>query len=141
MKFETYLHFDGDCEQALKFYEQCFGGKIEALLPYASAPAQDQRVPAEWRNKIMHGRLAIGDAAIMGMDAPPGYFEQPKGFSVSIMLGDPAEAERLFHALEQGGTVRMPIQQTFWATRFGMLTDRFGTPWMINCTQAAERVA
>ena len=141
MKFETYLHFDGDCEQAFKFYEQCFRGKIEAMLTYADAPAQDQRVPAEWRNKVMHSRLVIGDQAILGMDAPPGYSKEPQGFSVAVMLNEPAEGERLFHALEQGGTVRMPIQQTFWATRFGMLTDRFGTPWMISCTQAAERAA
>jgi PhnB protein len=72
----------------------------------------------------------------MGSDAPPGRFEPPKGFSVKIQLTDPAEAERIFRRLEDGGTVTMPIQQTFWATKFGMLVDRFGTPWMVNCQPA-----
>ncbi len=140
MQFETYLHFDGDCEDAFKFYQQCFGGKIEAMLPHAGSPVECS-VPAEWRNKIMHARLIIGDAALMGCDAPPNHFETPKGFSVALHISDPAEAERIFQALEKGGKVRMPLQQTFWAARFGMVVDRFGTPWMINCTQAAERAA
>ena len=69
----------------------------------------------------------------MGFDAPPGRYEAPKGFSVSIGIADPVEAERIFHALAENGTVRMPIQKTFWSARFGMLVDRFGIPWMINC--------
>ena len=77
----------------------------------------------------------------MGSDCPPDRYQQPKGFSVSLINNDPGEAERLFHALEEGGKVEMPIQKTFWATRFGMLVDRFGVPWMINCTQAAEHAA
>jgi len=77
----------------------------------------------------------------MGSDAPLDRFEEPKGFSVSLLIDDPAEAERLFHALVEGGKVKMPIQQTFWAERFGMLVDRFGIPWMINCMRAVERAA
>jgi PhnB protein len=73
----------------------------------------------------------------MGSDSPPEYFEQPKGMYVSLQIDDPAEAERIFHALAEGGAVRMPIEETFWATRFGMVVDRFGTPWMINCEKAA----
>jgi len=73
----------------------------------------------------------------MGSDAPPGRYEEPKGFSVSVQIKDPAEAERIFQALAENGKVQMPIQQTFWAARFGMLMDQFGIPWMINCEQAS----
>ena len=140
MQLNAYLLFKGNCEEAFKFYEECLGGKIEAMIPHAGTPAE-QHVSAEWRDKIMHARLAVGDAVLMGSDAPLDRFEEPKGFSVSLQINDPAEAERLFHALEEGGKVRMPLQQTFWAARFGMLVDRFGVPWMINCMQAAERSA
>jgi PhnB protein len=95
------------------------------------------KTPPEWHNKIMHVGLMIGDQELMGSDNPPGYSETPQGFSVSIGVDDPAEAERIFHTLAENGTVKMPFQQTFWAYRFGMLVDQFGVPWMINCEQAA----
>ena len=117
---------------AFKFYEQCLGGKIEAMMPHAGTPAEEH-VPVEWRDKIMHARLAVGDGVLMGSDAPPERYEKPRGFSVSLQIKDPAQADRAFHALAEGGAVQMPIQPTFWAARFGMLVDRFGTPWMINC--------
>jgi PhnB protein len=140
MKLNAYLLFNGNCEEAFKFYEKCFGGKIVAMLTHAGTPAA-QHVPPEWRNKILHARLDVGDQMLLASDCPPESYHMPKGFSVSLMIDDPAEADRLFHALEEGGKVEMPIQKTFWAARFGMLVDRFGTPWMINCTQAAERAA
>ena len=136
MQLNPILTFNGRCEEAFKFYEQCLGGKIESMFPHAGTPAEEH-VPPEWRNKIMHARLRVGDQLLMGSDAPPGMFEQPKGFSVAIQLKDPVQAERVFHALAEGGTVRMPIQQTFWAARFGMLVDKFGIPWMINCEPAS----
>lgn len=140
MQLNAYLLFKGNCEEAFKFYEKCLGGTIKAMIPHAGTPAE-QHVSAEWRNKIMHARLVVGDAVLMGSDAPLDRSEEPKGFSVSVTIDDPSEAERLFHALEEGGIVKMPIQQTFWSPRFGMLVDRFGIPWMINCAQAAERAA
>jgi len=86
--------------------------------------------------EILHARLMIGDKAVMGSDAPPERYENPQGFSVALGIDGPAEAERIFHVLAENGTVTMPIQQTFWAARFGMLVDRFGIPWMVNCEQA-----
>jgi PhnB protein len=80
--------------------------------------------------------LTVGDEALMGSDAPPDRFESMKGFSVTLSVQNPQEAERIFNALAEGGTVRMPIGETFWALRFGMLVDQFGTPWMINCERA-----
>jgi PhnB protein len=132
MQLNPYLTFNGQCETAFKFYERSLGGKIEAMLPHAGTPVE-QHVPAEWRSKILHARLIVGDQALMGSDAPPERYEQPKGFSVSLQTKDPAEAERIFSALATNGTVRMPLQKTFWAARFGMLVDQFGIPWMINC--------
>ena len=106
------------------------------MMPHEGTPVAEH-VPAEWRNKILHARLTVGDQVMMGSDAPPGRYEEPKGFSVSVQIKDPAEAERIFQALAENGKVQMPIQQTFWAARFGMLMDQFGIPWMINCEQAS----
>jgi PhnB protein len=132
MQLTPYLTFNGQCEEAFRFYEQCLGGRIEAMMPHEGTPAAEH-VPAEWRNKILHARLVVGDAVLMASDAPPDRYEKPKGMSVSLGLTDAAQAERIFQALSEGGMVQMPLQQTFWAARFGMVVDRFGTPWMINC--------
>jgi PhnB protein len=136
MQVNPYLEFNGQCEEAFKFYERCFGGKIEMMLTHADSPMADQ-VPAEWRNSIMHARLAVGGQVLMGSDMPPQHYKELQGISVSLGIDDPAEAERIFHALEEKGKVRMPLQQTFWAFRFGMVVDRYGIPWMINCEKAA----
>ena len=136
MQLNPYLLFNGQCEAAFKFYEKILGGKIVAMMSHEGTPAAEH-VPPDWRKKIMHARLSIGDVLLMGSDAPPDRYEPMKGFSVTIGVTDPREAERIFHALAENGTVRMPIEKTFWAVRFGMLVDQFGTPWMINCEQAA----
>jgi len=136
MKLNSYLTFNGQCEAAFKFYEQCLGGKIVAMVTHVGTPAEEQ-VPAEWRNKILHARLIVGDEVLMGSDAPPDRYEESKGFSVTVGIDDPTDAERIFDALAKNGTVKMPIQKTFWAVRFGMLVDQFGIPWMVNCEQTA----
>ena len=135
MQLNPYLTFKGQCEAAFKFYEKVLGGKIEAM-PYEGSPMVDQ-VPPEWRSKIMHAQLRIGDEILMGSDAPPDRYQEMKGIWVTLGIDDRREAERVFQALSENGTVRMPIQKTFWAARFGMLVDQFGTPWMINCEQPA----
>jgi PhnB protein len=134
MQMNPYLTFNGHCEAAFKFYAKVLGGNIEAMMPHAGTP-MEQHVAPEWRSKIMHARLRFGDEVLMGSDAPPDRCQPMQGFSVSLGIDDPAEAERVFHALSEQGTVQMPIQETFWALRFGMLVDQFGTPWMINCEQ------
>jgi len=138
MKFSPYLMFNGDCEQAFQFYQQCLGGKLE-LLRYSDGPEEMcAQLPAEWRDKVMHACLTVGDEMLMASDAPPGEQEPIKGFSVTIGIDDPDEAERAFNALAEGGNVRMSMQQTFWSLRFGMLVDRFGVPWMVNCTRQPQ---
>lgn len=136
MRLNPYLLFNGNCEAAFKFYEQLLHGKIEAIMTYAGAPAE-RGVPAEWRDKIMHARLVMGEAVLMGSDAPPERFEKAGGFFVSLNVDDPADGARIFDGLSTDGEVRMPFQQTFWAFRFGMLVDRFGIPWMIDCEKSA----
>lgn len=135
MRLNPYLTFDGQCEAAFRFYEQCLGGRIEVMIPYKGTPAAEH-APPEWQDKVLHARLIVDGDVLMGSDAPPGRYEETKGISVTLQFKDPAEAERIFHALAEGATVGMPIQETFWAARFGMLVDRFGTPWMINCEPA-----
>eukprot|EP00898_Chlorokybus_atmophyticus_P002353 jgi/Chlat1/3118/Chrsp21S03351 len=131
MKIVAYLRFAGDCAAAFKFYERCLGGKA-TLTTHKSAPA-DTQVPPEWESKIMHATLIIGnDTVLMGADAPPSYYKKPQGFCVNLSVDKAEEAEKLFQALSEGGNVTMPLAPTFWAQRFGMFTDRFGIPWMVN---------
>jgi PhnB protein len=124
------LSFDGQCEAAFKLYERCLNGKISFMLTWADSPmAKD--APPEWGSKIWHATLVIGNFRLQGSDPAPGSHEFPKGFVLSL---DPIgqDAERVFAELAEGGIVRMPLQETFWAHRFGELTDRFGIPWAIN---------
>ncbi len=127
----TYLNFPGTCEEAFKTYEKLLGGKIGMIMRFSEAPGMP--IDPGFEDKIMHIRMSLGDTALMGSDAPPSRYKQPQGFSVSVSTDDPAGAERIFAGLAQGGSVDMPIQETFWAKRFGMCTDGFGIAWMINC--------
>jgi PhnB protein len=136
MQLNPHLTFNGQCEAAFKFYQECLGGRIQTMMTYGESPMADQ-VPSEWRDKIIHATLIVGETTLMGGDSPSDRYEEPRGFSISININDPAEAERIFHALAENGTVTMPLQQTFWTVRFGMLVDRFGVPWMVNCERAA----
>ena len=140
MRLSTYLFFKGQCEAAFKYYEKCLGGKIEAMMTHEGTPAAEQ-VPPEWRKKILHARMTVGKDVLMASDAPPGRQQQPQGFSVSLEVNDPKEAERIFHALADKGQIRMPIQETLWAQRFGMLVDQFDIPWMISCSKPMSSAA
>jgi PhnB protein len=139
MKITPYLNFNGQCEEAFGVYEQVLGGKVVAKFTFGDSPMA-KRYP-DMAKKIMHARLEIGDQIILGCDAPAEYFQQPQGASVMLDLDDTVEAERVFRELAEGGTVKMPIQETFWAKRFGSIVDRFGTPWMINVSQPAYAAA
>jgi PhnB protein len=136
MQTNPYLLFTGECEAAFKFYATHLGGKIISLMKHAGSPAECQ-VPAEWSDKILHGQIDLGGIVVMASDAPPGHQEKPQGFRLSLGFTQPAEAERVFATLSDGGKVEMPIAKTFFAERFGMVTDRFGVPWMVNCEQPA----
>jgi PhnB protein len=130
MELRAHVAFNGNCEEAFKFYEQHLGGKIAVLMRYEGTPATAM-MPAGWNNKIIHGRIAIGDSLLMGADAPPDRYEAPKGVTMSLGVTSDKDAERLFAALSEKGTVQMPLQETFFASRFGMLVDKFGVSWMV----------
>jgi PhnB protein len=132
MQLNPYLTFNGQCEAAFKYYEKVLGGKIERMTPYEGSPAEGH-APPEWGSKILHAQLSIDNSVLMGSDAQPDHYEEAKGISVTLNLSNAADAERIFQALAINGKVKMPIQETFWAERFGMLTDQFGIPWMVNC--------
>lgn len=134
MKINAYLMFDGQCEVAFNFYAQCLGGKLE-LMRFAEAPDNAcGELPAEYQQRIMHACLTLGDQLLMASDsAPPYVYEGIKGCSIALNVDSVAEGERLFAALAEQGQVQMPMQATFWAAGFGMLVDRFGVSWMVNC--------
>jgi len=138
MKLTPHLSFSGQCADAFKFYERVLGGKLMMLMNYGESPMADQ-VPPDWHNRIVHASLLVDDSALlMGGDAPPDRDGKTTGFCINIGVENPEKAARIFEALAEGGTVQMPLQETFWTVSFGMLTDRFGIPWMINCEQVPE---
>jgi PhnB protein len=139
MQVNPYLSFDGQCEAAFKFYEQCLGGTLGQIFRYGGSAMADD-VPADWQTKVMHGSVTVGGQELMGGDVVPERYEAPTGFSLSIQVSSTADAERVFHELAGGGRIVMPLEKTFWAARFGMLVDRFGIPWMINCDEANQSV-
>jgi PhnB protein len=134
MNINPYIHFHGNCADAFRFYQKCLGGEL-GMMTWGETPNSEQ-VDAAWRDKITHAQLTTEGAVIMGADAPPGMQHPLGGFAVTINVQEPAQAEKLFTALAQGGNINMPLQQTFWAKSFGMLVDKFGVPWMVNCLDA-----
>jgi PhnB protein len=130
VKLTTYLRFNGTCEAAFARYAEIFGGTVEELVRHGDSPI-GRRMAPDRRNAILHARLAIGDQVLMGSDAPPDIHRPASGFYVAVAFDVPAEAERVFAALADGGQVRMELQQTYWAGRFGLVVDRFGVPWMM----------
>lgn len=133
MKVNPYLVFNGNCAEAMNFYKSVLGGKLD-LMKFGGTPAAEH-VPASSHEKIMHSCLSFGDHCVMASDSMPGQPIDMKGMSVALHYDKPQDAERVFQALSEKGNVTMPIGETFWAQRFGMLIDRYGTPWMINCSK------
>ncbi len=139
MKVTPYLNFNGKCEEAFKTYERVLGGKISGMFYFGDSPMA-AKYP-ELAKKVMHARLDIGDQILLGSDVPPEYLEKAQGFAVCLEAKDVDSAERIFRELSEGGDVKMPIQETFWAKRYGHFIDRFGTPWMINVSLPMEAAA
>jgi PhnB protein len=132
VQISPYLSFKGQCEAAFTFYAQSLGGQLGPLFRYGGSPMANS-VPDDWQDKVMHGSVTVGEHVLMGGDVAPPLYGEPQGFSLSLQITSVAEAERVFHALCEDGRVTMPLQETFWAARFGMVVDRFGIPWLINC--------
>lgn len=151
MQLNAYLNFNGNCVEALKYYERHLGGRIEHSMTWGEAPQPEAgadpgcgdmpNLPAGWQSKIMHARMTLGDGIIMASDVPPHMYKPAGGIEMTLNVDDPKEAERLFKALSDGGDVKMPLMETFWAEKFGSLTDRFGIPWLINCEGRMKQAA
>ena len=140
MQLSPYLSFKGDCEAAFKFYEQNLGARLGSIFRYGGSPMASD-VPPDWSDKIMHGSLTLGGLVLMGGDVAPAGYVAPQGFSLSLQIKSASEAERIFSTLAEDGQPVVPLAKTFWAERFGMVVDRFGIPWMINCEGTETRVA
>ncbi len=131
-QIHAYLSFDGNCAEAMRFYERVLKGQLKALLKNSETPAAEH-VPPAAADRIMHAYLEFDGGALMAGDAMVGMpYEGMKGISITLSYDDTAEAKRVFDALSEGGNVTMPWGPTFWAESFGMLRDRYGTPWIIN---------
>ncbi len=127
MRLDTYVNYGGTCEAAFRFYEQQLGGKITVLLTHEQQP--NPQVPENWKKKILHARLEVGDAVLLGADIPGA--EPMRSAYVTLTADDVQEAERLYKLLADQGQVFMKMEETFFASRFAMLRDRFGTSWML----------
>jgi PhnB protein len=130
MKLHTYLNYGGNCAQAFRFYEQHLGGKITAMMTHGQMP-DPKGVPPERKNDILHARMSIGGTELMASDVPPERFQPMRSVYLSLSVDSSDEAERIYALLSDGGQIFMPMQETFFAFRFGMLRDKFGTSWMI----------
>ena len=130
MKMHTYLNYGGNCAEAFRFYEQHLGGKITMMLTHGEQPGLNS-VPPELKNTILHARIDLGDTMLMGADMPPGRYQPMRSAYLSLNVNSNDEAERIHKVLSDGGEIFMPMQETFFAHRFSMLRDKFGTSWMI----------
>jgi PhnB protein len=129
----AYLGFDGNCAEAMRFYEQALHGKLEVMMSGADSPIATQ-MPKAFAHRILHARLVLPGGGMLYAGDSPGHvpYEGIKGVSIAVDYDTVGEAEQVFSALAAGGQVSMPMQSAFWAKRWGMLTDRFGTPWIVN---------
>ncbi|MFN2635035.1 MAG: VOC family protein [Thermoanaerobaculia bacterium] len=130
MKLYTYLNYGGNCRQAFEFYEKHLGGKITMVTTHGEVPAANE-VPPDWKNAVLHARIELGGTTVMGADIPPERFQPMRSAYLSLLLDSDKEAERIYKLLSEGGEIFMPMEETFFAHRFAMLRDRFGTSWML----------
>jgi PhnB protein len=128
---DSYLFFDGTCAEAMQFYQRTLGGTMQAMMTYGESPEPEQCPPGA-KDRIMHACLVLDGRMLMASDSPAGMHKPMGGFALSLNYPTAAEARRVFDALAEGGAVMMPVTRTFWTEAFGMLTDRFGTPWMVG---------
>jgi PhnB protein len=140
MRLHPHINFGGQCQAAFQFYEQCLGGKIVTMLTWGDSPMAKDVAP-EWHQKICHATLTAGASELAGVDDPFDLYQgepyqRPQGFQMILEVDQPVEAERIFAAMTESGGVKMPLQKTFWAARFGVVVDQFGVTWEINCAQA-----
>jgi PhnB protein len=129
MRLNTYLNYGGNCAEAFRFYEQNLGGKITMLMTHGENPAPNSNIPADWKKAVLHARISLGGMELSGADIPS--YQPMRSAYLSLTVDSTKEAERIYKLLSDGGEVFMPMEETFFAERFAMLRDRFGTSWMV----------
>lgn len=134
MSVSVHLTFNGQCREAIERYCDLLGGEIVAVTTFGDTPDSDS-VPADWQDKVIHATIELGGVTLAAADIPAERYQPAQGFFMFSDLETPEEAKRVFDALSEGGTVSMPFGETFWAKGFGVLTDKFGTPWEVNCSR------
>ena len=132
MNISFHIHFNGTCQDAFEFYATLLDGQIGTMLPFCKSPAADS-VPADWQNKIVHANIKLHGIELAGDDLPPGLYQPPKGFYVLLSLENEEKTKAVFEALAAGGEVLFPLQPTFWSPCYGIVVDRFGVAWKLNC--------
>ena len=130
MKLYTYLNYGGNCREAFEFYAEHLGGRITMLTTHGEQP-EASGVPPEWKRAVLHARIELGETTVLGADIPPERFQPMRSAYLTLMLESVSEAERVYALLTDGGQIFMPMKETFYAHRFAMLRDRFGTSWML----------
>jgi PhnB protein len=129
MRLLTYLNYGGNCAEAFRFYEQHLGGKITSIAKHGDVP--NPQIPSEWKDKVLHARMNLGGTELLGADIPPDRFQPMRSAYLTLLLDSSPEAERVYALLSDGGQIFMNMEETFFAHRFAMLRDRFGTSWML----------
>ena len=132
MKVQAYVTFGGRCEEALEFYKKAVGAEVKDLLRWKDSPDAAMQPPSGYEEKVINASFRIGDTELMADDGMGAKEVEFKGMTLALSVADDAEAKRVFTALGEGGSVQMPLAKTFWTSSFGMLTDKFGVPWMVN---------
>ncbi len=132
MNLSPHIDYNGQCAQAFRLYEQCLGGRITTLVTYGASPLASTY--PELADKVVHASLQVGEQRLTGVDLAPAQYKKPTGFTIQLNLDDVDQARRIYATLSPEGTIKMPLQKTFWAELFAVFTDRFGTPWEINCS-------
>jgi PhnB protein len=132
MKVQAYISFGGRCEEALTFYKKSVGAEVTSLMRWKDSPDATMKPPPGYEEKVMNAAFRIGESKLMADDGMGAKEAEFKGMKLAIVVTDDAEAKRVFTALAEGGSVQMPLAKTFWASSFGILTDKFGVPWMVN---------
>lgn len=134
------LVFNGDCDEAFTLYQECFGATVTFRQTWGESPMVEG-APDDWRDKVLHATMNVGGTDISGGDVLPGAYERPQGFQIQLNLDDATAADRIFAKLADRGRITVPLQETYWAKRFGAVIDRFGIPWGINCGEGAGDVS
>jgi len=139
VRISPHLCFDGQCREAMQFYQAILGGTLQTMLTYGETPMASS-MDSRWHDRIVHATLVLNEVELTGVDMVSGSYQRPQGFFVTLTVAGVARAKEIFMALGKGGEIKLPFEKTFWSPGFGVLIDRFGIPWEIN-TDVTQDVA